>query len=528
MRRFLAKLSLICDSIHFNAVSEVRTTVFLSSRVFNAKFVPRVSSLSLCNDNAASIKLVAQAIRSALHLRSLTITRFTLSEQGFAEICDAAMNLISLDINGSCGDFDRDSETLKPAGDALVRLVRCSSNLRSLRFVSQRDAGPVVAAVAEAIAVSNLLTSLDVRRTMADVGDFSKLLRSPKCSLKHLNASRNVFGGKDSLPEFAAALTINTSLETLKLMHFGWKESESAGILAHALMPNRTLKRLILSQTRILWDSIDDFCELFRHNATLESADLSYAISAYTDASPMLQALARSNSTLTELNLSGAKLNDVDSSRSLLSLIQRHPRLRTLRLQKLAFSRDQFLSICKGLRHSKVLTALDLEEISFPCGDQLVAEFVSALVANNTLTDLNLALNQIGFKDHLTSFRMVLEQNTTLRKLDLGACGVDDTAARELLKGLKVNSSLTHLGLMCATLNQDGVSLRQFVNHMSEPETVLTDLDLRFSVTFLVDWFAARALADAVARTGRRLRLAVSFKSVHDLRRRNNVYDYYQ
>ena len=107
-------------------------------------------------------------------------------------------------------------------------------------------------------------------------------------------------------------------------------------------------------------------------------------------------------------------------------------------------------------------------------GDADAAVLASALETNTTLTNLNLAHNNIGFAG-AESLATALKTNTTLTNLDLSWNNLGPAGAELLATSLKTNTTLTNLNL---SRNKLGPAGAESLAKALKTNTTLTNLDL--------------------------------------------------
>ncbi|XP_044163734.1 nucleotide-binding oligomerization domain-containing protein 2-like isoform X2 [Acropora millepora] len=146
-----------------------------------------------------------------------------------------------------------------------------------------------------------------------------------------------------------------------------------------------------------------------------------------------------------------------------------------LKLQTVACSRltRELVAVCiETLKTNSTVTRLILYDCNID--DANAAELAGQLKENSTLTSLDLDLNQIGDVG-ADALAKGLKENSTLTSLDLGLNQIGDVSADALAKGLKENSTLTSLDL---SENQIGdVGADALAKGLKENST-LTSLDL--------------------------------------------------
>ena len=128
-------------------------------------------------------------------------------------------------------------------------------------------------------------------------------------------------------------------------------------------------------------------------------------------------------------------------------------------------------------------TCLELQELDLAdnnlyelegIGDADAAVLAVALETNTTLTNLNLAHNNLGFAG-AESLAAALKTNTTLTNLDLSWNNLGPAGAELLATALKTNTTLTNLNLSRSKLGPAGA---ESLAKALKTNTTLTNLDL--------------------------------------------------
>ena len=129
-------------------------------------------------------------------------------------------------------------------------------------------------------------------------------------------------------------------------------------------------------------------------------------------------------------------------------------------------------SLATALQTNTTLTNLDLSWNNLgPAGAELLA---TALKTNTTLTNLNLSRNKLG-PAGAESLAKALKTNTTLTNLDLSGNTLGPASAESLVKALKISSTLANVNL---SDNNLGPTVAESLATALKTNTSLTNLNL--------------------------------------------------
>ncbi|XP_072893968.1 NACHT, LRR and PYD domains-containing protein 3-like [Hemitrygon akajei] len=252
-------------------------------------------------------------------------------------------------------------------------------------------------------------------------------------TLTELNLSGNELG--DSGVKLVTAALRKSECKIQKLWLYGVGLTDSgAEDLASALSTNQTLTELELSGNE-LGDSGVKLVSASLRNPECKIQKLELVDVGLTDSgTDDLASALRTNSSLTELGLSGNELGD--SGVKLVSAALRNPECK---IQKL------------GL-YGVGLTDSGAEDLA------------SALSTNQTLTELDLSVNELGDSGVKLVSAALRNPECKIQKLELRDVGLTDSGAEDLVSILSTNPSLTELYLASNSLTDRSVpALRRLI-----------------------------------------------------------------
>lgn len=233
--------------------------------------------------------------------------------------------------------------------------------------------------------------------------------------------------------------------------------------IAAALVTNRTVRVLDLSQNRVQHGGVRELARALRLNGALHSLKLEEWQDTFDDPQALsaLTAAISINKGLRLLSLAGTEIGD----RGAIALGPALAANVTLRSLDLSHG-DAAGSKAAGRTAGKGVI-----------GDAGLAAIAEALTGNCRLTDLNLQGNTCGPLSAL-ALSDALRLNSTLTSLCLSSCQLDDNMLGTLMSGVRANKTLTTLGLSCVR-GVDMHGMRCLADALKHNAS-LTSLDLSF------------------------------------------------
>jgi Ran GTPase-activating protein (RanGAP) involved in mRNA processing and transport len=247
--------------------------------------------------------------------------------------------------------------------------------------------------------------------------------------------------------------------------------------VAQQLRLSTTVTHLAIRYSVLSRENVQQLKAVLRQNTALESLDLELSglgSAGLIEIAPVLYC----NTSIKVINLENNRLDDIESANVLRELIRRNETITKLCIANNAFGRDiaAVRSIMDGVRSNTTLQQLDLGRCEL--GNQGISLLANALGSRNASTrELNLYNNEITS----VGVRALVDDNTeavktltklglscnhirsegatiladalgrdampSLKRLDLGWCGIDDDGFVAMVSALEQNTSLQILNL---------------------------------------------------------------------------------
>jgi Ran GTPase-activating protein (RanGAP) involved in mRNA processing and transport len=222
-------------------------------------------------------------------------------------------------------------------------------------------------------------------------------------------------------------LSLHRSIAALDV-HSAYLGNEGAAVFSKALSEDgSSVASVDFSSNQMTDTGVRSLAEMLRVNTTLKDLNLSHNY-FYDDGVAALGEALRVNATLTRLVLSYNSAGD-NGAASLAAALLVNTGLKDLQLRRASI----------GL-----------------AGATALAE---ALMVNRTLTSVDLGFNEDIRNAGAVKFAHMLEDNSTLRSLDLSACNIKDLGANAIGQALQDNTALTSLDLSYNKLTDECLAL---------------------------------------------------------------------
>lgn len=372
---------------------------------------------------------------------SRAITHFTREQLvAFAEALEVSTTLLTLDFSDvtlSEEDVLSLSRALKSTQITSVTFAKC--NLQPAGLISlSKEWFSATNCTLTSLVISLEPSVFNEKSSNAFGGAIStnKSISTVNLSSCAIGSNRTVVKDiTDGLKNNKGITTLNLASNTL--------DDESAELLADALITNNTLTTLNLLDNKIKPTGVAKLADAIKHNSKLSSLILSKNPLKDKGASYLGEAL-KVNKSLTDLSLVGAEITG-----------------------------DGVACIAT----SSTLISLNIwGNLLGPKGSIALAD---CLKNNHTLTSI--CIKGVNLSSGASAFKELLCNNTSLLHIDLSGNSLEIEGAREIAKGIEVNSTLQVLRLGGNSLgNRGAVSLAEAISKNNECH--LQELDLQLNV----------------------------------------------
>jgi hypothetical protein len=307
--------------------------------------------------------------------------------------------------------------------------------------------------------ISNLITSYIYYRTTNKHEDFYRLsenkldslfefyiyyymkfIGSPICHLINLNLSKNLIS-QSSLHALSDAIGSNKSIVSLDLSYLTYDSSESYSPFQEAIARNLTLKKIICNHGKPngLLESI--FIGLTQNKSVQEI----YACN-HNSSAKLVTSLANCmhvNETLTTLSISNWNLEETEK-----------------------------IIILKSLGNNKTLQNFYFSGVNLFLHEESLFFFSKYIMKNKSLLNVNISNNtwiispNTTKRDYFNFLFQALEDNLTLRTINLSSNKLDDSFTETICYYLSKNLSLKEVNLSLNEFTDSSASL--FINLVKE------------------------------------------------------------
>ncbi|CAG8490917.1 7013_t:CDS:2, partial [Gigaspora rosea] len=425
-------------------------------------------------------------------------------------------------------------------GKELVNVLKGNKTINSLDISYNTIGSKLGKALMYVLVNNDTLTRLNLRSTYIESDTLAlllKILKNNKTRLADLNLSNNGDKFTKRGKMLIEALGKNTTLISLNLSdnHFEWTDVNFTPLVSNKTLENldlsncnlspkviEKLRRFLITSKRLKglnlksldkgskttltgrykykskYDKartlkVTNLMEALKINKTLKKLDLSSNYIRLEVGKDLAKALM-SNKFITELNLND---NDIvrELSESLIDILINN-NITSIGLRSTKISAEMVIKLSQGLKSNKIkLRYLNLSRNEIN-GDAM-EELVEALEENTSLKNLDLS-NITGAGQIGRELAKSLEKNRTLKTLNLSNCNIRNGVVNALKKALQTNDTLTDLDLSYNALPMNNlmktletnksltklnISHRDF--HLEEVEALANALKINNTLTHL-------------------------------------------
>lgn len=313
------------------------------------------------------------------------------------------------------------------------QLLKTNTNLTELDISDNNLSEEDDLHISEGLRVNTTLTSLRLNRRLRFNYSIKHILKALEVNttLQHLTVRQ-----LRDVPKILNLLDKNTSLRTLDISDPGREMKETDLFhLSSQISKNTTLTKLTAKELRV--NNAHLLLHALATNTTLTELDIEGARSLPEDESGQLTEIIKTNNSLTSLNVSVMGGLCVDWK----TILQTNTTLKNLVLS----DQSRYLnmrSFADGLATNTTLTALDISDNIYWIAVNY-SPVIDALRVNTTLASLNLNIKQLEERDRLLSV-LYIGENTTLTDLTVNA---NAAMGNHILEALQNNMSIKKIEL---------------------------------------------------------------------------------
>ena len=236
------------------------------------------------------------------------------------------------------------------------------------------------------------------------------------------------------------------------LTHLHLETGEGINSLTQALQANPTVTHLNMSRAKVNDVQAKALGETLRSNDTLTHLSIADNKITHIEVEALADAL-RSNKMLKNLNIKSNNIGD-KGAKVLGKVLQSNHTLTHLSIARNGITHIGVEALADALRSNKILKNLDIESNNI--GDEGAKVLGKVLQSNHTLTHLSIARNGITHIG-VEALADALRSNKILKNLDIESNNIGDEGAKVLGKVLQSNHTLTHLSIARNGITHIGV-----------------------------------------------------------------------
>ena len=380
--------------------------------------------------------------------------------------------------------FEMENNSLGPySAQILTNIAFVHQNFKILCFGGNNFGDKGALAFSELIKATKSVISLDLSsNSFTDVG-FQIIFNamSYNTSIVDLNVgssngiTRNKIGPL-GIKQLSILLSKNRILASLDLS-MTELSSENITPLAESLSKNHTLGTLNLSNNNVRSKGTAILLSNLKSSSIV---DLILSNNHLTDEiSPHVSSFITESSTLKKLDLSSNNLTQRFTTSLSVPLSKPTCHLQELNLSRNAIGGRGISSLGHGIQSNTSLHRLDVSACKIQQAGFI--EFCDQFINNEFLVSLTIHHNPIR-DDGVTSLAHVIEKHPSLKELDLELCEISDKGCTELFKAASKSPSLVKISVK-NNLIRDGLSIQKAVMENSKLLNVNIEYnDIEFNV----------------------------------------------
>ncbi|XP_072895020.1 ribonuclease inhibitor-like [Hemitrygon akajei] len=419
------------------------------------------------------MKLLSEALRDPeckIQKLGMTAERFTSEFEHFCSALSTNRSLreVELDLSDNkLGDWG-----MKPLSEAL-RNPECKIQKLGLRSVGLTAAG--VVDLTSALSTNRSLTELELAdNELRDSGVklVTKALRNPECKIQRLGL-RSVGLTAAGGVHLGSALSTNRSLIELDLAKNKLGDSGVKQVSAALRNPGCKIEKLCLDFVSLTAAGVVDLVSALSTNRSLTELDLANNELGDSGVKLVFEALRSPECKIQKLCLRSVGLTAAGVV-DLASVLSTNRSLTELDLGGNKLRDSGMKLVFEALRNQECkIQKLSLRSVSLTAAG--VVDLASALSTNHSLTELDLAENELGDSGVKLVSEALRNPGCKIQTLGLRWTGLTDSGIEDLVFALTTKHSVRELELDWNTLTDRSVSVihHLIVTHQSLERIVL-------------------------------------------------------
>ena len=246
---------------------------------------------------------------------------------------------------------------------------------------------------------------------------------------------------------------------------------EKVKYLSEFLKVNSSLKYLYLIFNQIADWELKDLSDALKINSSLTELDLS-SNNIGANGAKYLSGALKINNTLQVLNLNQNELRD-EGVMFLSEALISNSSLCKIDLAANHIFNNGLYHICEALKNNTRLTYICL---NFNVLTEIGAEYISEVLSmNSTITHMILSENHFYDTRRVNYISKALLKNTSLLKLDLSSCDIEDFGCGLISEALKINTTLIDINLSYNNIRNMGA---KFISEALKENTSIKFISL--------------------------------------------------
>jgi len=413
-------------------------------------------NMSYCQISPVGVHFIAEGLCENTSLQKLDISTNKLFDDGAIAICKCLENNLTLRY------LDMSYNKITNTGaKEVAKAVKVNANLYTLDISGNRIASEGVVAILKAIQAKsqfkafvqfNNVTKLEFHEISELIKEFNRSLEihaSWTDIISHNLVAIFDYHYFNVHPQSELKATGEIGLSwPVKLVN---DTNYAVELISTCLKNDSTLIELDLWDIKLTSLGIKKIAEALQVNKTLRKLDIS-SQSIDDDGIIAISKSLKNNTTLQDLNFARATINGKEI-KQFLNSIEMNTGLKKLNLSSVWSLTSSLGALCCCIRNNTALQELNLSSIITLLHVFELEELTTALHDNTTLQKL--IFSNTAFIRQGRIISNLLRYNRTLLELDVSNCQITHVELKEIIEGVKANSTLQSL-IISRNILQDG------------------------------------------------------------------------